>query len=48
MKELMLGVELMIYGLIGVFSVLILFFFVIKLLTTVFPYKEEKKDNLDA
>ncbi len=48
MNELKLGLELMLYGLIGVFVVLILFFFVIKLLTTVFPYKEEKKDNLDA
>ena len=48
MNELKLGLVLMLYGLIGVFVVLILFFFVIKLLTTVFPYKEEKKDNLDA
>jgi len=43
MNELGLGVELMIYGLTGVFAVLIMFFFVIKLLIKVFPYKDETK-----
>ncbi len=43
MNELGLGVELMMYGLTGVFVVLILFYFVIKLLLKVFPYKEETK-----
>jgi Na+-transporting methylmalonyl-CoA/oxaloacetate decarboxylase gamma subunit len=43
MNELGLGVELMMYGLTGVFVVLIMFYFVIKLLLKVFPYKEETK-----
>lgn len=43
MNELGLGVELMMYGLTGVFVVLIMFFFVIKLLLKIFPYKEETK-----
>lgn len=43
MNELGLGIELMMYGLTGVFVVLIMFFFVIKLLLKIFPYKEESK-----
>ena len=43
MNELGLGIELMMYGLTGVFVVLIMFYFVIKLLLKVFPYKEETK-----
>ena len=43
MNELGLGLELMMYGLTGVFAVLIMFYFVIKLLLKVFPYKEETK-----
>ncbi|HSN65919.1 MAG TPA: OadG-related small transporter subunit [Fusibacter sp.] len=41
MYEFGLGLELMAYGLTGVFAVLILFFIVIKLLLKVFPYKGE-------
>ncbi len=41
MDEFGLGLELMAYGLTGVFVVLILFFIVIKLLLIVFPYKGE-------
>jgi len=40
MNELSLGLELMAYGLTGVFAVLIMFFGIIKLLVKLFPYKE--------
>ncbi len=39
MHELELGLELMGYGLVGVFTVLILFYFMIRVLVKVFPYK---------
>ena len=42
MTEFQMGLELMLYGLSGVFAVLILFYGVIKLLVKIFPYKEEK------
>jgi Na+-transporting methylmalonyl-CoA/oxaloacetate decarboxylase gamma subunit len=42
MSEFYLGLELMGYGLAGVFIVLILFFIVIKMLIKIFPYKEEQ------
>ena len=45
MTEFQMGLELMLYGLAGVFVVLILFFVVIKLLVAIFPYKEEKKSD---
>jgi len=41
MNEFGLGLELMAYGLTGVFAVLILFFIVIKLLLAIFPHKSE-------
>ncbi|MDH8677780.1 OadG-related small transporter subunit [Fusibacter bizertensis] len=40
MNELELGLELMGYGLAGVFIVLILFFIVIKILVKIFPSRE--------
>lgn len=40
MDEFKLGLELMGYGLSGVFMVLILFYAVIRLLVKVFPYKD--------
>ena len=40
MDEFKLGLELMGYGLTGVFMVLILFYAVIRLLVKVFPYKD--------
>lgn len=43
MEELMLGVELMAYGLIGVFTVLILFYLMVVIIIKLFPYKEEKQ-----
>ncbi|WP_148133541.1 OadG-related small transporter subunit [Candidatus Formimonas warabiya] len=36
-----LGLEVMVLGLVGVFSVLILFYFMIKLLLKAFPPEEE-------
>lgn len=35
------GIFVTIFGMLGVFLVLILFFFMIKLLTKLFPYKQE-------
>lgn len=43
MDELMLGVELMVFGLIGVFTVLILFYLMVVIITKLFPYKEENQ-----
>jgi len=37
-----LGLKLMGYGLLGVFTTLIIFMIVIKLLTAFFPYKPEE------
>ena len=44
----MLGIELMLYGLAGVFTTLILFILMIVGLTKIFPHKktdENKKDS---
>lgn len=42
MMELIgLGLEVMLFGLTGVFLVLIFFYFMIKLLIKIFPSKEE-------
>lgn len=38
-----MGFYLMLYGLAGVFSALILFFILIKVMMKAFPYKEDKK-----
>jgi len=38
-----LGLQLMVYGLAGVFTVLIVFFFVSKALVYLFPYKPGEK-----
>ena len=45
MTQMQLGVTLMGYGLIGVFSVLLLFILLIKILTAVFPHKKEKPED---
>lgn len=36
------GIFVTIFGMTGVFIVLIIFFFLIKLLTKIFPYKQEE------
>jgi hypothetical protein len=41
MNSIQLGVQLMGYGLLGVFTVLLIFMGAIKLLTIVFPEKEK-------
>ena len=41
----LLGVELMLYGLAGVFTTLILFILMIKGLTKIFPYKEDESSK---
>lgn len=40
MSDISLGLQLMGYGLIGVFTVLILFYFTIQLLMKLFPHKD--------
>lgn len=45
MNNLMLGWQLMGFGLLGVFITLILFIVVIVLVTKLFPYKEDRKEN---
>ncbi|MDR2933260.1 MAG: OadG family protein [Oscillospiraceae bacterium] len=45
MNDMQLGFQLMGYGLLGVFSVLIIFMIVIKLLTVIFPAEKESKDQ---
>jgi len=41
MELIGLGVKVMVYGMAGVFGVLIIFYFMIKLLLKTFPPKEE-------
>ena len=43
MSDINLALQLMLYGLAGVFLTLILFYVAIRLLTKLFPYKEEQK-----
>ncbi|WP_267134865.1 OadG-related small transporter subunit [Anaeropeptidivorans aminofermentans] len=43
MNTLSQGFQVMSYGLIGVFSVLILFYIMILVLNKVFPYKEDEE-----
>lgn len=45
MSEISLGLELMKYGLLGVFSVLILFYVMIFALMKIFPYRNEENNN---
>lgn len=40
MSDISLGFQLMGYGLVGVFTVLILFYFTIQLLMKLFPHKD--------
>jgi len=44
MSEISLALQLMVYGLAGVFLVLILFYWTIKALLKIFPYKEEEQN----
>lgn len=43
-SDIFLGLELMKYGLIGVFLVLILFYAVIVIMMKLFPHHPEKED----
>lgn len=43
MHQLALSFELMLYGLVIVFGVLLLFYGSIALLNTIFPYKEDEE-----
>lgn len=45
MNQMGLGLQLMLYGLIGVFTVLIAYFVMIKALVRLFPYKPEEKES---
>ncbi|MDK2799867.1 MAG: hypothetical protein PWP27_1078 [Clostridiales bacterium] len=45
MGQIDLGLQLMAYGLSGVFFVLIMFYAVIKLLDKIFPYSPEKEQG---
>lgn len=45
MDQFGLGLQLMLYGLIGVFTVLIVYFVMIKVLVQIFPYKSEEKPS---
>ena len=43
MSDIMMGLQLMGYGLAGVFLVLILFYGIIRLMVKLFPYKPEEE-----
>jgi Na+-transporting methylmalonyl-CoA/oxaloacetate decarboxylase gamma subunit len=43
-SDISLGLQLMQYGLAGVFLVLILFYILIVIMMKLFPYKSEKED----
>lgn len=45
MNQLDLGFQVMGYGITGVFTVLILFYFMIKGLLKLFPYKAEEENE---
>lgn len=45
MNELKLGVDLMLYGLAGVFVVLILFYAVIRILNRLFPSRAPENED---
>ncbi|MBZ4646339.1 MAG: hypothetical protein PWR27_1297 [Petroclostridium sp.] len=45
MDQINLGLQLMGYGLAGVFLVLILFYAVIRLLVKIFPYNPEEEQD---
>jgi Na+-transporting methylmalonyl-CoA/oxaloacetate decarboxylase gamma subunit len=45
MGNVLIGLKLMGFGLAGVFTVLILFYFMIKILMRVFNENEEKTEN---
>jgi Na+-transporting methylmalonyl-CoA/oxaloacetate decarboxylase gamma subunit len=45
MSDISLGLQLMQYGLAGVFLVLILFYFMIKALMKLFPYQPENEEK---
>lgn len=39
------GLMLMLYGLTGVFTVLMVFYFIIKILVKIFPYKIKQEEE---
>lgn len=43
MNDINLGIQLMGFGILGTFTVLILFYFIIKILMKVFPYKSDEQ-----
>ncbi|NLX77070.1 MAG: hypothetical protein GXZ01_06850 [Clostridiaceae bacterium] len=45
MNDIYLGLELMKYGLLGTFSVIILFYVIILILMKIFPYRNEENNN---
>ncbi|NLM10984.1 MAG: hypothetical protein GX213_09500 [Clostridiaceae bacterium] len=45
MSDIALGLELMKYGLLGTFSVIVLFYLMITILMKIFPYRNEENDN---
>lgn len=45
MNDISLGLQLMVYGLAGVFLVLILFYVMIMLMMKIFPYRPESEEN---
>lgn len=45
MNDIQLGLQLMGYGMAGVFLVLILFYLMILLLMKIFPYNPEKEEK---
>ncbi|MBP7175946.1 MAG: OadG family protein [Thermoclostridium sp.] len=45
MSEISMGLQLMAYGLAGVFVVLILFYFMIMLMMKIFPYRAENEET---
>jgi len=45
MNDIFLGIQLLEYGLSGVFLVLILFYAVITLMMKILPYKPENEEN---
>lgn len=44
MSDISLGLKLMVYGLLGTFSVIILFYIVILILMKIFPYRDEENN----
>jgi len=45
MSDISLGIKLMEYGLLGTFSVIILFYVIILILMKIFPYRDEERND---